>query len=256
MNRICASSCYTHTAYTGQFAYLSTGSGTSKNEIRFCSVQKCAPDNSVTRYESIRLEYGRQVISNLNSSFNHCYDYSSFRVQTPVTFTANFLNIVSNFALHSICVGVGSGSTKSFSSSNIIRNDSPSGNGVYYHNSGHSATFSNSIFYLNYNTLFSKPGGGALNINNCFIQHSSTTTSGTLITYTAVITTNGLTETILISHFSSYYCNPEFQELDLSPCQTLHPVPTSCSVVISNNPVLSSSLNIIFSLLHFGIVLI
>jgi len=91
----------------------------------------------------------------------------------------------------------------------------------------------NCIFYGNNGILFYTSTGkhfvyGCHIVHNALYQIYNSSSIG-YFTTSAVIVDIHATNTYAISHLSSYYCSTyDIQGQDLSPCQTLYPVPSTC----------------------------
>ena len=226
----------------GQFSYSVTNLNNIHKMISI-SISKCNDYMSSSTYDPISMEGGDQEIKNCNFSENRVYQVSALRLYKPNNISLSYSSFSDNSPTHSICIDFYAENRvigRAISFCNIIRNISPSGNGIinllrtgtdhYYHH----IVFSDCIFFQNHNTLFCMHSSAYYIIYRGWIQHlgSFHNVAGWLFT-TFVSNTGTVTETYLLTHFRTHYCNKEFQGMELSPCQTLYPLQTQCYSEVS-----------------------
>jgi len=117
-----------------------------------------------------------------------------------------------------------------------------------------------SIFQKNNGKLFkSYNGSGQILVYKCYIYHSSINmTHSDPASFEMTSSSNTESQTIPIAHYSTYYCgNYNIVTMEVEPCQSMPPLPTTYDCVISGAEVLQSnsgsivSLSYIFSSLGF-----
>ena len=167
LNKVCGSNSYTITDSRGQFALLYVKT-TEINQINQTSTNYCCPQKMNQGRNSLRLEYGKQLIIFYNSSYNYPTTLSSFVFFSSTSSNGKFLNSYkSNVTDYgSILIQFNSAYIEN---SNIIECNSPNfGIVTVYDNA--KLIFSNSIFLNNFNTLFFIHTG-SMTVNYSWIFH-------------------------------------------------------------------------------------
>jgi len=119
--------------------------------------------------------------------------------------------------------------------SNIVKNNSPNPLlGVLTIRSLNTFLISECIFIDNTDLLIKGIDKGLIIISNSFFRHNY---QYSLINHTSVTTINTVstsifTQTYILSHYFTYFCelNGAALSLDDSPCQSLPPPPTICEI--------------------------
>ena len=144
---------------------------------------------------------------NLNSTTNYNKQYSGIYIVSPTNLYSSQCSFIANTMSNDRIIMLRGNFNNYLYNYNVINNNSPVGDGVVTNWEGDYHIY-NSIFLNNQKTLFSGVLGKII-INNCKIIHSSSyniflgTISKTNIFYV-------YTNTFIINHFDTYYCNKEF----------------------------------------------
>ena len=256
----CASHCHTDEIDTneGQFCYIQTRSD-RMNVIDLVSVTKCSPSLTQSRNSAIYLESGRQIVNQYNASYNEVNMRAGIYHLNTNSLNVTFCTYADNNPHHSVVIWLEGGiGWKNISFTNIIRNNSPQGNGIiYFHHTDSTPYFLiNCIIQWNLNQLFYRVNGNILMLSG-WLQHGNTLSNGYLTT--SLVTSTGVATALrVISHFQSYYCGPLYfqQEIISIPCRTmvtLPATPTECiiSTIGSESIIFSFTKIIYFNLLYF-----
>jgi len=202
LNMVCANRC---SASNFHFSYLRAS---QTNSVEFLSVSQCS--HLTTGYYPICIYNGYQTVYNTNSSMNHAIQTSGIYIILPTSFTGSFCTISSNKVSHSISIYLNSNSGI-VSSTNIVNNNSPSGNAVIYSYGSYILSFC--VMDNNENTLF-RIQSGSLEISNSIISHAGALSTSTSVS-TSMNNTIDLVEpydkrnTYQIQFYNSYYCNAD-----------------------------------------------
>ena len=200
----CAYECYSHIYHMFGYFHLS---GNSTNEINQLSLIKCYKENT-NGNEIIFLVGSIQNVNFLNSSNHKVNSYSAFLTQNPLIFRGNFWTINNNTANSFPTIYLYLNYNNILKYINIVSNNVGL-NGIIYHKEGN-YSFLNSVFYLNKGNLFFSTNG-YLEIINCMINHNELILTGNGILITQYINLNN--NTLQISHFSTYYCKNNVENL-------------------------------------------
>ena len=232
MEKICANSCFATNSF--QFAYMNLHAS-KINKVNYLSLTKCSPDH-LSRQHNIRFNSGNVSLNNYNTSYNRLHSYSALSITSSISISLKFLTIVDNLVTQSIAIDLqlSHNFQLNISYMNVIGNNSPN-TAVFYLLYG-KYFMNNCIFIDNFNTLFqyvyhsSYPG--FCSISQSWVRHQSSFIAGGYITLSGISTLH-TTATLSLSHFSTYYCynGENYNQNDLTPCQTLPPIlptPTKC----------------------------
>ena len=200
--KICTVGCKSASTYCSQFALLQT----NNNQIfDLITIYNCSNLNG---YETLRLVYGKQNISNINISYNNNIYVSGVYYVNPTSMFSNYCsfynNTVSSFSCIHFCSNVGT-----ISKSNIILNNSPSFGVVFVEIGNY--ILKECIFDKNKNILLYVGSVSTMQLNNCYFLTDSSSTYGS-ITNSLIITN---TYYYLYSIYSTYYCS--YSNLKLNP---------------------------------------
>ena len=255
MTKICAFNCYAGftTGYThnGMVAYVLT-SNSKKNWISQVSAYNCPSSSSIsTRNGCFYNSGGEQLFQNVNLSYNFISQTSGFQSLSAFNFSCKFCTLAHSRTVSHYCLFLQSSTnTRKLERSNIVNNSSPVTNAVIHSSSNQ--VIDRCIFSLNQNILL----GGTLQVYNCWIHHTSTLSTGSVVIYSSTITTIGPAPTHEIFHFASAFCRvptpaqtPKITfapSPGMTPAQTIPPPPTECKFTDSAEKFLSFT-----SILHF-----
>ena len=192
--KICALYCK---ATNYQFSYLST----NKNQnLDLITLSKCF--NKTLGCITIRLYYGNQKISQINSTYNYNIYVSGIQYFDPNSMDSIYCTFYNNSVSDSRCINL-VGNTGNINKSNIIINNSPSlYYGVVYVYSG-SYSLYECIFDKNQNILL-YVRTGSLTINNCYINHYNSN-------ITTNLGTNPIFSPFLIESITKYYTHNNYK---------------------------------------------
>ena len=211
--------------------YLTTY--TLNNELFLTSIFHCPPSNNLNIYSTIHFINGIQKLTYLNFSQNSLYQYPIY-LQDCSSFIGLYNNIEGNRPIHSYTIYFHGGSSiRKINYTNIIKNTSPNGGVIYSVNTPYD--FYKCFFEKNFNWLFQ----GYLSIRDSWISHNSELLyPANYVNFYGSNCQNSegcLTEKHIISHLSTAVCQtetpapsktPNIEELNLTPCNTLPPLPT------------------------------
>jgi len=212
LKMICANKCSCGTeAFIGQFSWLQAS---QENQVEFLSILYCS--DSISGYQSIRLQTGYQRVDRTNSSMNNAKQVSGIISLSPLTSTCSHCTFSNNKVSQYVCLHFVS-NTGTFSYANIVHNNSPT-YGVVFVN-GESPKMSFCIFQNNHNYLF-YVDSGSLDVSHSLIYHSSSSFSSNIAVSTA--TNNSFIEstTYQIQFFNSLHCNADIPLIDITPVKT------------------------------------
>ena len=204
LNKICGYSCFSNSndnLNAGQFSYSNCPLN-KLNHFNYNSILYCANSTNLKFY-STTLKNGNISIYSTNSSNNIVTRMSSFFIYETSNFNFLFVNIINNFASGDFCLWPGIFNNK-IQYSNFI-NNSVGNYGIIH---APIMIISNiELYYLiflsNKNQLFSIAGGSIL-INNCWFEKNE------ILSGVTILSTFSLTNTFLISHYSTYLCYADF----------------------------------------------
>ena len=239
--KLCITFCYTLNVDSyGQFALISIAS--NKNcLINLISYSKCSPfHQSYNIYSSLYISYGKQNISNTNSSYNHASFHSSICIVSPTNLSlylsAFTYNNVKTY--YNLCFQSSSSISRFYIEfCNIINNNSPDTvGGVIYSDGGF--VFNDCIFMYNSDYLFSHYTGNKCYVNRGYIFHHNNAyvinPNGyqSYLVFSGEIRNNLITPTYTIVYFSTHFCHGDFMNgQELTPCITLPPIPTPAQTI-------------------------
>ena len=237
ISMICANNCSGSSSSNGQYAYIYTHyNGT--NVLEYQSVSYCSrlPE---TRSNCIQISRGINSISNNNFSYNTVRTCSSFNFYSAHLVDFSYNTIIRNNCTNANCILVNnfmyntSSNSRHFHHSIIYYNNCPSStNGVIETNNNVFILIQDCIFLDNSGFLFNAQTSSRIDVRNCWINHNDPSfklTSSTTAVVQVLSCTIGVqnTQTFALSHFSSYGCETiGIVQLDMTPCQTIPPLPT------------------------------
>ena len=256
MTKVCAFNCYAgfNSGYThnGMVAYVLT-SNSKKNWILQVSAYNCPSSSTIsTQNGCFYSSGGEQIFENVNLSRNYITQTSGFHSLSAFNFSSKYCTFAHSRTVNHYCVYLqNSQNTRILQTNNFVNNSSPSSYAVLHSSSNH--IVENCVFTSNLNILL----GGILQVSNCWIHHTSTLSTGSVIILSSTITTDGPAPTFELFHFASAFCmvptpaptlEPSFPPVgqEWTPAQTLPPPPTVCEFTDSSQKLLS-----ITSVLHF-----
>ena len=226
--RVCGSHCFTETG-NSQFIYSYSG-GTTRHQYLSVSVHHCSPFVGTTsQSECMTISRGNLIITSMNCSQNFNYQMSAFSIDSIASSNVNFSSFIYNGATLRHCLYSNHAYSQfTISFSNIIQNTSPStsASGIISID-GHFLIINSTILQNNGILFHRRSVSYNFQVYNSYVVHFS----GYPISYTSPIsfqsTTSTMTNTFLISHYYTHHCLDDSKiGLDLSPCQTIPPIPT------------------------------
>jgi len=198
LRMVCADSC--SASSNGHFALIVA---CQSNIVEILSVSYCS--HLTTGYSPLSLDKGNQKVFNLNSSSNKAERGSGISCYDPASFQSVFCTFSSNKVSDSICIYIYSVSgIISMSYSNIVHNNSPSGNGVIFVNGAGARIMMYCIFQNNQNYLFCLYSG-YLEVSHSFIDLSSSISTSLVVT-TSLNNYFTKTQTVIIEGPGSHIC--------------------------------------------------
>jgi len=202
LTMICANRCSCGSSGSGHFALIISS---ITNHVQFLSLSYCSI-NTIGR-NSIRLETGKQIFSNSNSSLNRAdytsgvyFGYPSSNPQLVSSYCTFSNNNVSTGCIITIMMTFFAGT---MSSTNIVHNNSPL-QGVIYVGDGN-PKMSYCILSWNRNTLFYSIYG-YLTISHSIISHDYTFSTKSMV-ITSTNDSFGIYPTYQIQFLGSHYCH-------------------------------------------------
>jgi len=218
MNNNCAYHCYVGGPLSGQFAFIEVPSTVSLS-MQYNSINRCAPSSN-SGYSPLYLKGASQSIKNMNSSYNTVTIISGPYFYSSNPSSCRYSTFYHNVCANEECIRFYGGS-HSMMYSNIVSNNSPNKFGVVSNQNSAAASMTKCIFISNSDFLFHR-SSGTLTINQCWISHSSSLSSGTV----TISDKDGETSTYQIVHFYTHFClNPYPPTLDITPLPTLEETP-------------------------------
>ena len=198
---ICASQCYTSTSNWGQFSIVFVS---EQNLIysHYVSISKCSPINGYGN-APISFRNGNQSHYSCNSSLNFVFADSGIQCVNPNPSIISFCTFSNNKGSDRICVSMHAG-IQTLQFSNILNNNSPN-HGVIWTNGLASNIVQNCILINNSGILFANYEG-TMTVKSCWIEHNGFNKWSGIISTTLI---NSITNTLKITHYSSYFCNAE-----------------------------------------------
>ena len=201
LNKLCISHCFSGINNWFQFGLFQTHS-LSNNNFTFLSINCCS--NNSNSLNSIEIDFGNIILSNLNSSNNNNKKHSSLILWRNTKLNCFYSTIINNFVSDYIIIWLESLNNENnfLNYFNIIKNNSPLSHGVISNIMG-KFTINNCILINNYNNLFYISSGN-LNVINCKIFHENNNNI-----FIGVSETNNTFEntiTFFLNHFNSFNC--------------------------------------------------
>jgi len=222
--KFCINAIYlnTESSSNGQFVFVDI---LSSNMIHI-SIIRCP--ESFHSNELLSTIYSQSGLLNLAyCNISHCYTSNNCIIQYRLaqTFDQNYCSITYNYASSASSNGyyLQSITNSTIQNSNFIHNNVISTLILTNRN----LSFVQYIFYYNYYSLFEQAGSFPVSFYNCFISIMSNY-SYSIGSSIPISTRNGVTQTIVIEHFSTYYCNKELQGHQIVPCATQPISPIFC----------------------------
>jgi len=227
-NRICFHECFASSNY--QISYIVMGS----SSIGDFDMITLANNGKGSYNYGFHAQTGNIFVKNINSTQNiQSYMLSLYPSKM---FSLTYANIFNHSGIIDYIIIVQlSGDHGTTNYLNFVGNRYSS-YGVHYASSSYTHTFTFCVFQNN-------TGGGSLlqfsgvnRMQSCYISDKDYWTQGALTTVQCTKTTIELTQTQLISHYSTYYCPGIGIEQNEVPCQTMpsnvdviqFPSPTGC----------------------------
>ena len=204
LNKVCGVECESSSSNYdgGGHLFYSRTSNNYLHQILFSSISQCTK-NSKSFYCSYLLINGKQIFKNSNSSNNYGMAQSGGHFRLSNELLVKY-SVFSNNKVSTSSILFSECSNSVINYCNLLQNQSPDGQGVYYSYIG-SIYFLNCYFMENTNYLFHVYGGGQIYINTSFIFHPSNSLSNGIINFGSLITYN-FYQTCEINLFATYYC--------------------------------------------------
>jgi len=222
-NMICGYNCYVKNVLgMGCFAFVLGINSDDKVNVLYCSVVSCG--NGFGK-GTMFFNNSLQEISNINLSLNNVYQNGAIQVDYSEGFSVKFTNFYRNFVANTNLVSINGliATSGTFIYLNVVNNTVPLNGVIFFHSSNKCYLYIQYSYLLgNIGILFmSNLNHYFIGIKNCYIQHNYSMTSKLFVSWEMVYTRLSLTETHIISHYSTFKCyTPEqFGEI---PCQTLN----------------------------------
>ena len=264
ISKICISFCFFQTVNSGFFGtscYIQSGS-TGLIRIEFLSCYSCGVLGSSTG--TIYINNAEHSIHGLNYSLNRahtsCIGYFYSTISSIYQYN-NFINCSSsaNYGIHFSYGGF----QIDFDYSNIIRNDCKQ-YGIFY--SSGSVIFKFFVKYCIFlnnivsSHLFFFSPVARQTIRSCYIVLSGSGTLQNTQTNENCIITSVLTQTYLLTHYSTYLCQTPYElgilDINSGSCQTQPPIPTSCFIESNNEQINFTFFSKLFYIIFFHFLLI
>jgi len=233
-NRVCAYNCMVKSSTSrGQFLFVEGNNNDNTITLKHISATKCSQN-----YLGIGVIYfssAYQDMDSMNFSENTNYQGGAVYNYIPYGYSLKYSTLVKNSASNDYLLYTHGPTTTSGTFLNIIiaNNTVPTTKSIIY-----IQNYNNKLNIVQYSIFLSNSGillsvNGAhyiLVIKNSYIQHSGTLTTNYQPSFELVLTKSSLTETFILTHYSTFYClTPEgLSQQGEEPCQTLPPVPTKC----------------------------
>jgi len=202
---ICAHRCSCGISSYFQFSYLSAFHNI---HVEYLSLSYCS--HIISGNHPFCLHYGYQEINNLNSSMNKGKEGSGVWICSPYSFTSIYNSFSNNIVSLSICIWFNN-NNGIMSYTNIVHNNSPSGNGVVYVYDNYKMLYC--IFHMNHNVIF-YVHSGSLEISHSFLSQIGSSYYGVNNSYFEK-------QTYQIQFFKSYHCYANFPLLMQTPIMTI-----------------------------------
>ena len=226
INKCCAKNC--RAGSEGHFAYLQ-GNSMKNGDILYSTLYFCSPDNTGTKYYSIRTFPGKIGIKNTNSSFCISSHGSSFYIANGSPFFFNYSNIENGYSTYHCLHIMEATSECKISTINFINNTVTSASYAIIHSAIPLTFVFECVFYLNKGFLFN----GFLTCQLSWFEHNSGLTIGSNV---MIISSIPFEFTYRLINFGTALCitpipPPEpttssINGLEITPCLTLYPNPT------------------------------
>ena len=247
ISKVCGHHCFTENS-NGQFIYQYKLSAI----IHQLSIHRCpGPYQMSTLNSPIYSLDGFDNFSFCNVSYCQTNAYCIYYGQQLSQFLLSYCTIADNIAASNSGIRLYLISVSNIMNTNLINNYLSNGPLI---STDRPTYISGCIFLFNHCPLFGVYSTSTFSLTRCFINHVNGF-SYSIGSYAPLMTTIGYTQTLVINHYSTYYCNQLIPEHNTTPCPTFPAPPSTC---LSNTEYnsgflhsLSSIINIISCILLF-----
>jgi len=247
ISRTCAYNCSTENSKRGAFCSVQS-SYNKRFFITFTTVSSCADkltDNYM--YAPISIINSNSSILNTNVSRNNLYQYSGLEITDCYVYNLRFSTFSYNKASYSVSLYIKQVNSIESNSSfcNFIGNFQTGG--LFYFGQTYSYAFNsfeNCIFSENTDILFLHVASiYYVRLFSCYVFHFGNTLHFSGVSGMSSCYKLEPTSTHSLSHLATYKCITETQIGNLgqlSPCQTIPPIPTSCIIYPSSESLINN----------------